>query len=795
MIQEGNRNLRFKYIIVTEKERINSVIEEYTVFNLIPNRFINSTSALSIISYFPATLEEFLNEWPISSFSCSVCSEYDICFINESCIEDTFYRYIKEYKKFGILFINKDVREEIVCKLIDNCNMPIVDLNVKRQKACYNIDDDQLITKIYTKLYETVAEEVGKFNLSIEQIGIRVNESKNEAYAAPIAKYLDPLTITIDKIRGLNVSRGNGIKEIQPVSPQTFIEYENMADAEINKAIKTILAEKFLTTKLISLRDNTITKQDELILNSLGLDKEELNLLLLHNDFNKYQYIAKKIFNNLEKLDFRIEMTLCIPSINYEFIKPVVSERKFGDFLSEGLKLQYDMNAYYGLINTKMLKKDNKVNISTKFMCLNYLIGERAKETAFLSYLFLYTTLSQSNPYIRTRNVATSKIYEKLEAIRSKNIEEITPNEITSMVKTIGKYISKSIFNTKNNLHNLINKYCDHLTVISDLPVEWIEINHIPLYVRGDVSRIPITPGDNILRVMQNNHIYNHICQNNLKILVVNALNEKEKSYYNGKKLKDKIVRFIPERFIMYVVVKNKQEYLETIKRERPQILIHFGHGGYDLTGQKSSSAMSGILKINEDLLIANELNEIDYCPPIVILGACLTEVVQGPIYNIANTFLANGTTSVIGTFMPVYDDYILEFITCLMKKMWEVLKESSCNQERKWADIIRLVRREMYLKEPIYCLKYAYTQYDLYDNWVEYVEENDIFSNILDYCKENKVSKEELLNSRDKVYRSVLKKNIPLREVFNRLLIDNAIIPYSSFITSLGYPDKIILK
>lgn len=403
-----NGNDRFKYIIITPQNN------ESTFFNQVPMSIVDSLLCLSFISHFPATFIEYFTEWPVSICNYYKNSDYDISYVNEAIINSDFSNYIKELK-LGILFISKGVNKNLYMKIRSYSDIPIVVLDAEEQDGFYNLSHDS-ISKIYKSFSDLLKEKVAKFPFSNVNMPKKIQDIDTNIfpYKAPIAKYLDPLTVTIDRIRGLYFKSGSGIRQIEPASEATHQEYELMADIEIYKALKTIIAEKFLTLYLGFCIENSFDDKDRSVLRSIGLNESLLQEFLLNRDPVKYLSMSEKIIQSLENINFKTNMTLCIPSVNYEYVRAFFSKdiqgKGYNKISKEAFRLSFDMNTYYGLINTEVLNSESEEKREHNYLIALNLISERGIENTFHSLLFVFLTLSHKDPFIRTRNIPSYKL-------------------------------------------------------------------------------------------------------------------------------------------------------------------------------------------------------------------------------------------------------------------------------------------------------------------------------------------------------------------------------------------------
>lgn len=788
---------RFKYIIITPCKKEKETMFNTTYFNQISYSIIDSLMALNFISYFPATFTEFFSEWPYCSCNYYRNSEYDISYLNEVLINENFLDFIENIE-LGLLFISEGIDEEVIKKILIHSRIPIVMLDLKENDNVFNISKES-ISKIYNLFYEKIKEKaINLPNNCINMIdNIKSKDTNNIPYISPIAKYLDPLTFTLDRIRGLYSSCGSGIYKIHPVYPKVHEKYENMADEEINKVVKRIIAEKFLILMLGIIEEGSFDSKDEKKLEEIGLSKELLDEFLLKRDNDIYNSISDKIYDNLEYIKFKSNMTICVPSVNYEYIRCFFSKdligKEYRKISKEAFRLSYDMNTYYGLLNTEVFIKETEIKKQHNVELAIHLLSQRGAENTFLSLLYVFLTLSHRDPFIRTRNVPASKIWSDLKRL----IDLITNNDtylkakdINPIIASVSDVLMEQIFNETNELEKIIYEYADHITIVSDLPVEWVKLKKVPMCIRKKMSRIPITPGDNLASFIQVNKESYEISSKNIKILIINALSGGDPLYRYGDILNNNLIDVFGNKNNVkeYIVVNDKKEYIEAINKIKPNILIHFGHGDYNRWDKNKSVNMAGCLVINEEILTIEDIDKITHFPKIVILGACNTEVVQGPNYNIANTFLASGCLSVLGTFVPVNADYTVDFITNIINTTYMCLSNKSSDIISDWADIILLVRKKMYIEEPIYCLSHDYKKGKLKSE----VDKFKPIEKFIHYCEEKNISTEDAIEKRNEIFCEIFKGNSELYNSFNNIVSSKSIAPYTMFYTSLGSPEKI---
>lgn len=212
----------------------------------------------------------------------------------------------------------------------------------------------------------------------------------------------------------------------------------------------------------------------------------------------------------------------------------------------------------------------------------------------------------------------------------------------------------------KNTIHKLGNKMSEKLSpdfidciknrngqivAISDLPIEWLNINGIPLCFTHDICRIPETPLGGVLSHFTSNNTFHFTIDENIyeNILVIYGCDEpnfrihRKRVEYFKKKLKFKSA-----------LCKSIDDVVKNVKKYVPKILIFDCHGSFD-KDDLSTYLLIGNEKLTNEIIIEKEITS-----PIVFLSACGTAPNYGFFNSIAQGFFEAGALSVTTTFLPV---------------------------------------------------------------------------------------------------------------------------------------------
>lgn len=268
------------------------------------------------------------------------------------------------------------------------------------------------------------------------------------------------------------------------------------------------------------------------------------------------------------------------------------------------------------------------------------------RKTQYLDLVGILHSSFLFSPLLRLPSQGRS-IYRNLSFFRPQVFTTIcNPKNRQTIRKTIEKFgveLRKRIVSEKLK-KNLINVN-RQVVAITDLPIEWLNIDGIPLSFTHDVCRIPETTLHGVMSVFTLNEQYKYVIPNDIlkKTLVIFGSDEPDFKHWqplvegeskrNGFKTK---------------VCLSIKEFVDAFKEEQPELLIFDCHGGVDMEN-KSSFLVLGNEKLSGEAIIANGIN-----PPLVFLSACGTAPTYGTINTIANAFFQNLSLSVTTTYLPI---------------------------------------------------------------------------------------------------------------------------------------------
>jgi hypothetical protein len=271
------------------------------------------------------------------------------------------------------------------------------------------------------------------------------------------------------------------------------------------------------------------------------------------------------------------------------------------------------------------------------------LIAERTK---FLDNVgFLHSSLTFS-PVVRFP-IKGRSIFRELSFFRTSNFSNLsrakTRKSLKQMIHSFGTLYSKSCMSPE--ISDLIKKRNSQLIFISDLPIEWIPINDVPISFTHDICRLPETSLGGLLSFYMHNKTFEFSISNSIikKTLVVFGNDETSFKVWQEQVINlSKEKGFITRRCLS---LKTLKEEIQSIK---PEFIIFDCHGGYEESNQ-STFLFIGNEKLTGDYVIENNISA-----PLVFLSACGTAPTYGTIDTIANAFFEAGAFSVTTTYLPI---------------------------------------------------------------------------------------------------------------------------------------------
>lgn len=309
-----------------------------------------------------------------------------------------------------------------------------------------------------------------------------------------------------------------------------------------------------------------------------------------------------------------------------------------------------------------------------------------------------------------------------------KNIREQRNSKIQKMMRD---FSSKIVEKSDTMFDYFSDKSNNQIKIISNLPLEWANINGLPLMIRHNVSRIFNSPGFIKNNILLNNNEISVNLDSFSKILVISSFksgerisndiknelrrvikecNENDISPTLNEKLPEKDI-YIPnfEIEIIFKDVTNKSELVDSLNSFNFALVVFDMHGGHDFNGQ-------GFLELSGEILYPSELVGLANIPPIVLLSACDTSPADRNHFNVANAFLCAGAKTILASTYPILSRDAAVYIGRLYKRLRFYLPERilSIKKSLRWSEFITGLNRRVYFD---YFLSHIFKKYKIKDN------------------------------------------------------------------------------
>jgi len=236
--------------------------------------------------------------------------------------------------------------------------------------------------------------------------------------------------------------------------------------------------------------------------------------------------------------------------------------------------------------------------------------------------------------------------------------------------------------------------------LISDAPLEWLQMDGFPLAVTADVSRIPTTPGNQFFLHSVVAAMVDLTMANFEEVLVIRAFKQNDPL----KRVLTAIVEVFRESFerpmtIRYVDVQNEADLINALNRFSGALAIWDGHGKH------SSIDDAGALALPEGPLNAWELRKRTRIPPIIVLGACDTHPMSASHVTTANGFLAAGAKTVVATSLPIDARASGLFVARLLLRINQLLPLHFAASDRpyRWSLLVSGMQKRQYMTDIVF--------------------------------------------------------------------------------------------
>lgn len=241
--------------------------------------------------------------------------------------------------------------------------------------------------------------------------------------------------------------------------------------------------------------------------------------------------------------------------------------------------------------------------------------------------------------------------------------------------------------------------------IISDAHIEWLDIGGLPLSIRKDTARIPVTPGNLFIDTVGMKPPIMLTPQELRHVLVISALKRDDPIAEMfgvafekfGKHWKDNLQ-------VEYADVANADQLVDAINGFKGQVLVFDGHGVH-----RNGHAAALYLQ-DEPIDIWSLRGRIMRMPPIVLLSACDTHAADRNHATVGNGFLSLDARAVLTSVFPLFAPTAASFIARLLYRISAFVELTINIRQRSltWLEIVSGMIRMQLLSDLNHALKNA---------------------------------------------------------------------------------------
>ena len=252
------------------------------------------------------------------------------------------------------------------------------------------------------------------------------------------------------------------------------------------------------------------------------------------------------------------------------------------------------------------------------------------------------------SPYLRLPLIGRS-INKELSAVGpDQGTRLVTPTNARKVVRQIQKVGKEMSSKLAPSIVDMFKFQPSQIVAMTDLPIEWMEIEGVPLGFSHDICRVPETPISGLLTHYVINFFtpFTVPCDIIKRTLVVYGCTTPD-----FKKWQDRVEELKVNLGFTTAKCNTIDEFEKTVSDIKPDFLIIDTHGGVDMTLHQS------YLCFGDERLYPSDIVNYGINAKIVFLSACITAPTYNYINTVANAFLEVGAQAVTSSYLPLSID------------------------------------------------------------------------------------------------------------------------------------------
>jgi hypothetical protein len=435
---------------------------------------------------------------------------------------------------------------------------------------------------------------------------------------------------------------------------------------------------------------------------------------------------------------------------------------------------EQNLKYLYEYVIPKIFEKDP--NLGKKMEAMK---SHEERELGFLDFGgYLHASFSFS-PVIRFPIVGKS-IHEVLEPFAPEEYDDTAIIDINyKYFKRFGVNLREHTFG--HDIEEYLKNRNGQVVVISDLPVEWTDIDGVPLSFSHDVCRMPATPPSRLMnRYVFQNFMHYEMSDDILERTLVILGSPDDPDFVDSYEVVKKTVQ---DKLPVHLeTCRTIDQVANAVNKFKPEFLIFDTHGDYD------KSTGSSFLWIGDQKLTNIEIVNHNIGAPLLFLSSCFTNPTYGYLNSIAYAFFDAGAFSVSTTFLPIG---IKTSTTLYIRILNNIKLAISDRIYSNWLGFLGGNIRTSLITQAMFELQLHLGNFDL---WT--VFNQDIFTKQHVAWSEKAMkfdSRREAYQTWKEVFFKAVRKEY--RTKIEDLLNSNSIEPEHLYYSHLGRPDLIFFR
>lgn len=356
----------------------------------------------------------------------------------------------------------------------------------------------------------------------------------------------------------------------------------------------------------------------------------------------------------------------------------------------------------------------------------NELIAEIEKERLLLDSLIVLSAANNVAPVIKlplSNNKAFSQVLNLAASDRNNS------RKSNALMKQVQEAFSQYL---DNWLEYADSSPSLSIKLVSNFPLEWTHHQGLPLMIRHEVSRIPVTPGYVTSALLLDSRVLHLSLSNFSEILFISSFSDDDPIRDH---LKDKLRKIeqmlngepvamvdflkrnssLPADFkqsfttgnldirFKWIEVSTADELIEAINENPCAITVFDLHGSHKIDG-------GGCIHLRNESIYASDLCEKIRISPIVILSSCDTSPVDKGHESTAEAFFLAGAKTVLSSALPIQSNPASTFLGRLLIRIQTYLPVALKNNSTlRWSTLVAGMIRRTYYSELVTLLQKEY--------------------------------------------------------------------------------------